>query len=109
MKEDRGDYRSDKEKQNFISNIEVKLAEKKATFSYVKGKINLARESGRIHASDQLLKAERQAEFCVADLRRQLDQLENTDDDSWEAQCFKVEMAWDDLSQSISKIVARFP
>jgi len=109
MNEDANDYRSKKEKRTYIRNIEVRLAEKKATLRFVKRKIKLANESGRIHASDQLLKAEHQADCCVADLRKQLDQLEGADDQSWERLRYQVDVAWDDLSQSVRKIVARFP
>ena len=103
------DQRSKTQKQLYVRSIEVKLAEKKVTLEFVKRKIILAMESGRIHASDQLLKAEHQADACVAILKKRLDQLKSADDESWEQQRFDLEMAWDDLSQSIKKIVARFP
>ena len=109
MKEDPNDYRGEKEKRTYIRNIEVRLAEKKTTLRFVKRKIKLANESGRIHVSDQLLKAEHQADCCVADLRTQLDQLERADDQSWEKLRYQVDVAWDDLTQSVRKIVARFP
>lgn len=102
-------YRSKKDKKLYIRNIELKLAEKEATLSLIKRKINVATESGRIHASDQLRNAEHQADCCVAELGKQLEQLENADDQSWEGLRFRVDTAWDDLSQSIRKLVARFP
>ncbi len=109
MSGDVGDRRSEIQKQIYLRSIGVKLGEKEATLEFVKRKIILATESGRIHASDQLLKAEQQADACVADLKKRLEKLKSADDASWEQLRFEVEIAWDDLSQSIKKIVARFP
>ncbi len=109
MKEDPYNCRSKKGKKSYIQNIEVMLAQKKTTLGLVKRKINLATHSGRIHPSEQLLKAERQADACIAELRKQLDQLGSANDQSWEKLRFQVDVAWDELSQSIRKIVARSP
>ncbi len=97
------------DKKAYIRGVELKLAEKQETLRFVKRKIKLATKSGRIHASDQLLKAEHQADSCAVALREQLDQLESIDDQSWQRLRFQVDTAWDDFSQSIKKIVARFP
>ena len=109
MNEGRNECRSEQEKRAYIRNVEVRLAAKKATLKIVKRKIRLAKEAGRIHASDQLMKAEHQADCCVADLRKQLDQLEAADDQSWEKLCYQLDVAWDELSQSVRRIVARSP
>lgn len=103
------DYHAKQKQQAYVANIEAKLSEKTATLNFVKSKINVAKESGRIHASDQLQKAEQQADSCVAELTKMLDQLKSADSNSWEAQRYNVDKAWDDLAQSIKKIVARFP
>ncbi len=109
MNEDPNDCRSKDEKRAYLRNMEAGLAEKQATLRFVKRKIRLAIESGRIHASDQLRKAEHQADCCVADLKRQLDQLEDADDQSWEKLRYELDIAWDNLSQSVRRVVARFP
>lgn len=97
------------EKQAFVRGIEVKLAEKHDRLDYIKRKVRKASESRRIQMSEQLLLAEHHADKSVAALKSQLLLLKKADDESWSKRRYAVEVAWDELSQAIKKVVARFP
>ena len=97
------------DKKAFVSDIEAKLLEKQDRLSFIKHKVRHASESQRIEVSEQLLRAEQHADSSVEALRAQLELLQNANDDSWPARRFEVEVAWDELSQAIKKVVARFP
>lgn len=97
------------DRRAFVRSIEVKLIEKRARLSYIKGKIKKASESHKISVSEQLHRAELSADSSIEELRAKLDLLETADDDSWPTRRIEVEAAWDEVSQAIKKIVARFP
>lgn len=109
MYENSATIRSGGEKQAYLQNIQAMIAEKTTSLSQIKCKVQEALESQRIHPGDLLLKAEQQADSCIQTLQKQLDLLGKTEDASWEIRRFDVEMAWDELSQAIKQIVARFP
>jgi len=109
MNEVHGNHRGENDRQAHLRNLEARLAGTTATLNYVKSKIKNATVSASVHASEQLLKAEHQADYCIANLRKQLDLLASADEGSWDDHRFSVDMAGDDLSQAIKKIVERFP
>lgn len=97
------------EKLAYLQNIQALLSDKNARLGHIKRKVHEATESRRLHPGDQLLKAEYQADSCIKTLQEQLDLLGSANDASWETRRFDVEVAWDELSQAIKKIVARLP
>jgi len=97
------------EKNAFVRSIEVKLIEKRARLNYIKGKIQKASDLRQISVSEQLRRAELSADSSIDLLQAKLDVLETADDDSWPTRRSEVEAAWDEVSQAIKKIVARFP
>lgn len=101
--------RNEGDKKAYMRNIRTKLAEKKFRLRHIKRKIQKATESGRIQPSEQLLKAEHRADSSIKTLQKRLDLLGNADEKSWETVRFDVDKAWDELSQAIKIIVARFP
>ena len=97
------------EKKAYIRNMKARFFEKQARLRFIKRKIERATESHRIQVSEQLLRAEFHADSSLEELQAQLELLEKTGDESWPARRYNVDVAWDDLSQAIKKVVARFP
>jgi hypothetical protein len=101
--------RNEDDKKAYMRNIRAKLAEKNARLRHIKRKIQKAMESRQIEPSEQLLKAQYRADSSIKVLQERLDLLGIADHKSWETLRFDVDMAWDELSQAIKIIIARFP
>jgi len=85
----------------------AKLEETKAKLDGVKAKIKTAVANGQIESSEQLMKAELQAESHLATVEQRLAQVKDASEVSLDDLKIGLELAWDDLAISIRKIVAR--
>lgn len=85
-----------------------KLDETKAKLIGVNAKIRNAIATGQIDASEQLGHARRAVDMNLATVETQVEQLRKSGEDAWVGIKDDIETAWEDLSQSIKKLVARF-
>lgn len=92
----------------YIRAVEAELAEKTVKLQFVKRKIQLAARSGRIDVSAALRNAERQADGALAAMQERLARLKSAADGPWQESRRGTDLALEDLSQSVKKLVARF-
>jgi len=97
-----------REKMAYVKTLEARLSAKSAQLAYVKSRVARAADRHRIEVSEQLANAERSADSAMATMTEQLKNLHDADDEAWEDLRYDINLAWEDLAQSIRKIVARF-
>lgn len=84
-----------------------KLVASRVKLEGVRAGIKRADAAGRLQPSEKLKCAERAMETRFASAKSRLEMLQKADDEGWEELRDELENAWDDLSQSINKLVAR--
>ena len=97
----------DSRKLDYVEAVGKKVDEKEAKLNYVKSKIESAVRSGRIVVSEQLQNAQQQSDAHLVLARRRLEELIGTDDGTWEDLRLELDIACDNLSESLKKLVAR--
>jgi hypothetical protein len=95
-------------KQVYLRSLEERLRQKKAQLANVKRKVKHAAKASRSGINVQVQNAEKRADSALATMTAQLQILKDADDISWEQLKFGIEIAWEDLSLSVARIVARF-
>ena len=85
-----------------------KLAETKRKLDGVNAKIKNALSIGHIDASEQLKRAQHAVELNLLSAEQRIGELRKSDEHEWTACADDVDSAWEDLSQSVKKLVARF-
>ena len=85
-----------------------KLADTKRTLAGVNSKIGNAVSTGRIDGTKPLKLAQHAVDLNLLSLEQRIDELRKADAQSWEACADDVDSAWEYLSQSVKKLVARF-
>lgn len=85
-----------------------KLAETKTKLAGVHAKIRNAIATGRVETSEQLRQAQHAVDENLATAEARVEILRKSGEDTWEAVKDDVDTAWEDLSQSVKKLVARF-
>ncbi|MDH3351786.1 MAG: hypothetical protein OEM60_06935 [Gammaproteobacteria bacterium] len=85
-----------------------KLAETRLKLAGVNAKIGNAIATGRIDSSAQLSQAQRGVDQDLATAEALVDKLRKSGEDAWERARDDVDNAWEDLSQSVKKLVAIF-
>jgi hypothetical protein len=94
-------------KHYYVKAVCTRIDEKEAKLNYVKNKIERGVKSGRVVVSEQLRNAQRQADAHVVVARQRLEELTGADDGKWEELRRGLDVACDDLSESLKKLVAR--
>ena len=84
-----------------------KLVEFKSKLEGVKVAIRHEIAKGRLRSSDKLEFEQRAMEIRLATAESRLMTLQKSREDEWEQLRDDLENAWEDLSQSINKLVAR--
>ena len=84
-----------------------KIIESHAKLDGVRAAIKHAIAAGNLKSSDKLECEQRATETRLATAESRLESLQKSGEDGWEAQRDKLEDAWEDLSYSINKLVAR--
>ena len=85
-----------------------KLAETKRKLDGVNAKIRNAISTGQIDATETLEHAQQAVATNLASAEQRIVELRKSGEHAWEARADDVETAWEDLSQSVKKLVARF-
>ncbi len=85
-----------------------KLADTKRKLGGVSAKIRNAVSIGRIDSTEQLRLTQHAVELDLLSAEQRIEELRKSDELSWEARADEVDSAWEDLSQSVKKLVARF-
>ena len=85
-----------------------KLAETKTKLDGVNAKIKNAISIGQIDATETLKHAQQAVASNLASAEQRIDELRKSGEHKWEARVDDVDSAWEDLSQSVKKLVARF-
>ena len=85
-----------------------KLADTKRILAGANSKIGNAVSTGRIDATGQFKRAQRAVDLNLLSVGQRIEELRKADQQSWEACANDVDSAWEDLSQSVKKLVARF-
>lgn len=91
----------------YVEAVSKKVDEKEAKLDYVKSKIERAVRSGRIVVSEQLRNAQQQTDAHLVVARGRLEELIGADDGTWEELRLGLDIACDNLSESLKKLVAR--
>ena len=85
-----------------------KLADTKRILAGVNSKIRDAVSIGRIDATERFKRAQHAVDLNLWSAEQRIEDLRKADEQSWEAYADDVDSAWEDLSQSVKKLVARF-
>lgn len=85
-----------------------KLSETRARLAGVNARLKSAIATGRIDPNLQLEQAQRAVDLNLAAAAKQIARVRKAGADDWESLTDEVDSAWEDLSQSIKKLVARF-
>lgn len=97
-----------REKMTYVKTLEGRLSEKRIQLAYVKSRVARAADRHGNEVSEQLVNAERSADSAMARMTERLKNLHDADDETWEGLRRDIDLAWEDLAQSIRKVVARF-
>lgn len=92
----------------YVKTLEARLSAKSAQLAYVKSRVARAADRHRIEVSEQLVNAERSADSAMATMTERVKNLHDADDETWEDLRHDIDLAWEDLAQSIRRVVARF-
>ena len=84
-----------------------KLVESSAKLNGVRAGIKRAIEAGSLQSSDKLERAQRAMEARLAIAEARLGALQKSSEEEWEELRDELDDAWEDLAQSINKLVAR--
>jgi len=85
-----------------------KLVKTRTRLVAVSAKIRNAVAAGRIDATDQLRRAQHAVDLNLATAEERIEKLRKSGEENWEARARDVDTAWEDLSQSVKKLVASF-
>ncbi len=99
---------SHQQKMAYCKTLEARLSAKAAQLAYVKSRVAHAADGHRIDASEQLRNAEKRADCAMATMTERLRDLQNADDQNIEDLKRDIDLAWEDLANSIKNVVARF-
>lgn len=102
-----GHVRSDTADAAYAKAARKRLVESRAKIDFARAEIEHAIATGSLKSSDKLACAQRAMETTLAVAESRLQSLEKTGEEGREALRDKLEDAWEDLSHSISKLVAR--
>ena len=96
------------EKSGYLRLLETALGQTRAKLAIAERKIDIAIQSGRISGSDQLLNAKSLAQDGLIRFENCLEELTRSSDLDWEYQRSRAEVALEDFSDSVRKVVSRF-
>ena len=85
-----------------------KLAETKRKLDGVNAKIRNAVSIGQIDATEHLKRAQHAVNLNLLSAERRIEELRKSGENAWTTCADDVDSAWEDLSQSVKKLVARF-
>jgi len=85
-----------------------KLAETKRKLDGVNAKIGSAVSMGQIDATEQLKRAQHAVDLILLSAEQRIEELRKSGEHEWTACADDVDSAWEDLSQSVKRLVARF-
>lgn len=94
-------------KASYSKSARKKLVESRAKLDGVNAAIRQAIAAGRLRSSDQLERTQRAIEANLAAAEARLEKLQKSGEDGWQELRDQVDSAWEDLSGSIKKLVAR--
>jgi predicted nucleic acid-binding Zn-ribbon protein len=92
----------------YSKSAQKKLAETRSKLAAVNAQIRSAMIAGQIDASEKLEQSQRAVDVNLAEAEAKIERLRKSDEDTWEAVQLEIETAWEDLSHSVKKLVARF-
>ena len=92
----------------YCKTLEARLSAKAAQLAYVKSRVAHAVDRHRIDVSEQLRTTETRADCAMATMTERLRDLQNADDKKIEDLKRDIDLAWEDLANSIKNVVARF-
>lgn len=95
------------ERSRYTHEAELKFQELSAKLAGIRKKTKSPVAAGRLDTSDQLAKAEYQAEKQLAIVQRTLGQLKGANNESWQFHKRDLETGWEDLMRSIKNLVSR--
>jgi len=99
---------NNQQKLVYVQNLEARLSAKAAQLAYVKSRVARAADRHRIDVSEQLRNAEKRADCAMATMTERLKDLQDADDQNIEDLKRDIDLAWEDLANSIKNVVARF-
>lgn len=85
-----------------------KLLDYEAKLAGIRAAVKHAIEAGRMESSDKLACSQQAMDARLAAAEVRLELLQKSGEEDWEGHRERLEDAWEDLSHSINKIVARF-
>jgi hypothetical protein len=94
-------------KATYSKGARKKLIASKAKLDGIRAAIKRAITMGSLQPSDKLEFAQQAIEARLATAESRLETLQKSDDEGWEGLRAELEDAWEDLSHSINKLVAR--
>ena len=95
-------------KAAYLKAANRKLADTKRVLAGVNAKIRNAVSIGRIDPTERFKRAQHAVDLMFLSAEQRIEELRKADEHSWEACADDVDSAWEDLSQSVKKLVARF-
>ena len=95
-------------KAAYLKAANRKLADTKKKLDGVNARIRNAVLIGQIDATEQLQRAQQAVDLNLLSAEQRIEELRKSDELLWELCADDVNSAWEDLSHSVKKLVARF-